>query len=129
MPIRTQIVCDGCQDKKQDTNHWYTLTIRKHAAEVALLALKPDGRPYVEGDGLQQYYCGRYCLHEAINKWMDDLTQQAQGQPRSDPSLTTDIAQDRENPAKTEDSGKLTQRAILLKRGAPSIADNDELPT
>lgn len=81
VPISTQILCDGCQEKKKETNHWYTLTIRQQTAEVARLTLQPDGRPNAERDGLQQYYCGRYCVLEAMNKWMDTLN----GQPSSDP--------------------------------------------
>jgi hypothetical protein len=37
------------------------------------LTLQPDGRPFAERDGLLQYFCGRYCLLEAVNKWMDEL--------------------------------------------------------
>jgi hypothetical protein len=73
VPITTQILCDGCQEKQKETNHWYTLTIRQQTAEVARLTII-DGQPNAERDGLQQYYCGRYCLFEAMTKWMDAVT-------------------------------------------------------
>jgi hypothetical protein len=77
MPLTTQILCDGCQTAKKDSNHWYALTVRRQGIEVTPLMLRPDGRPHAERDGLQQYFCGRYCLHNALTKWMDDLLVQA----------------------------------------------------
>lgn len=82
MPRITQILCDGCQATKKEANHWYTLTPSEQNAEIAPLELKPDGRPYSERDGLQQYFCGRSCLLQAITKWMDGLNT---GQPSSRP--------------------------------------------
>jgi hypothetical protein len=76
MPLRTQILCDGCQAPKKESNHWYALTVRRQSIEVTPLVLRPDGRPHAERDGLQQYFCGRYCLLNALTKWMDELVLQ-----------------------------------------------------
>jgi hypothetical protein len=83
MPLVTQILCDGCKIAKKETNHWYAVTLHQRSIEVGPLTFKPDGRPYAERDGLQQYYCGRYCILEAMNKWMDAIP----NQPSSDPTL------------------------------------------
>jgi len=74
MPIVTQILCDGCKTAKQKTSHWYTLTIRQCTVEISRLHLQPDGRPSAERDGLLQYFCGSYCLLEAVTRWMDSLS-------------------------------------------------------
>jgi hypothetical protein len=74
MPLVTHIVCDGCRTTKKDTTQWYTMTRRQETAEVSPLHFRADGRPYAERDGLQQYFCGRYCLIAALTKWMDELT-------------------------------------------------------
>jgi hypothetical protein len=129
MPLTMQILCEGCQAKKNDTNHWYTLTIRQQIAEVAPLTLKPDGRPYAERDGLQQYYCGRYCLLEAMTKWMDALTTQPSGiQPSSDPVLQLKNEQKTENKQQTEPAKSIPPRLFVLKRSAEPLTDSD-LPT
>jgi hypothetical protein len=73
MPIVTQILCDACQSAKQKNSHWYTLTIRQGTVEISRLSLQPDGRPSAERDGLQQYFCGSFCLLEAITRWMDSM--------------------------------------------------------
>jgi hypothetical protein len=125
MPLTTQILCDGCQAKKKDTNHWYTVIFRQQTAEVAVLTVRADGRPYVERDGLQQYYCGRYCILEAMNKWMDALTRQP-----SDPSLQLQLkneqATDNEQPI--EPARRVPPKTIVLKRSAETLrntADRD----
>jgi hypothetical protein len=112
MPLKTQIVCDGCQAKMKETNHWYTLTIREHSTEVAILTLTPDGRPYGERDGLQQYYCGRYCLLGAMNKWMDALARQ--------PSDSTISMGTREQ--SNQRTPSVPQRSIVLKRATPTTS-------
>ena len=76
MPVRTQIFCDGCKAKKQDTNQWYTLTIQQQSAEVAPFTVLPIEQRDAEEGTVRQYYCGRYCLYEALSKWMDELTKQ-----------------------------------------------------
>lgn len=85
MPLVIQILCDRCKVPKQATNHWYTVTIRQRSFEVGPLTLKPDGRPAVEREGLQ-YFCGRYCVLEAFNLWMEELS----GQPSPDPLLQSE---------------------------------------
>jgi hypothetical protein len=118
MPLTTQILCDGCQAKKKDTNHWYTVTFRQQTAEVALLTLKPDGRPYAERDGLQQYYCGRYCILEAMNKWMDALTRYP-SDASVDHQLNKEQAIDKEQ--QIELVRRVSARTIVLKRNADPI--------
>ena len=77
MPLVKQILCDGCKIAKTETNHWYAATVSQRSIEVCPLDLQPDSRPYSERDGLVQYFCGRYCVFEAMNKWMDKLNRQS----------------------------------------------------
>jgi hypothetical protein len=122
MPLTTQILCDGCQAKKKDTNHWYTVIFRRQTAEVAVLTLKADGRPDAEREGLQQYYCGRYCLLEAMNKWMDAVPRQ-----RYDP-LPQQNEQATDNEQQIEPRRIVSPKAIVLKRNAealPKTIDRD----
>jgi hypothetical protein len=81
MPLVTQILCDGCKTTKKETNHWYAITIHQRSLEVGPLKLQPDGRPHAERDGLLQYFCGRYCVLEALNKWMDELNTESSPDP------------------------------------------------
>jgi hypothetical protein len=74
MPIVSQIVCDGCQTVKKQTNHWYTLIINNKQEAC----LRPMARSLIEqlradAAGVQ-YFCGRRCVNEALDRWMDDLT-------------------------------------------------------
>jgi hypothetical protein len=122
MPLTTQILCDGCQAKKKDTNHWYTVRFHRQTAEVAVLTLRADGRPYAEREELQQYYCGRYCLLEAMNKWMDAVTRQPYDPLLHQNERATD------NPQQSEPSRIVSPKAIVLKRTAeplPNTIDRD----
>ena len=111
MPFAAQIICDGCQAKKMGTNHWYTITFRQQTAEVAVLTLAADGRPHAERDGVQQYYCGRYCILEAMNRWMDALNRQSSALPPQCQLENEQAGEQRIEPARTAPS-----KAIVVKR-------------
>ena len=74
MPIVSQVICDGCQAVKKQTNHWYTLVIHdnREACIRPMAASPPDLlKPDVAGI---QYLCGRRCVIEALDHWMDRFT-------------------------------------------------------
>jgi hypothetical protein len=73
MPIISQILCDGCQAVKKQTNHWYTLFINdKHEACLRPMAMTPVELCQADVAGVQ-YLCGRRCVSEALDRWMDGL--------------------------------------------------------
>jgi len=75
MPIVSQIVCDGCQAVKKETNHWYTLVIGDgHEACLRPMACTPSSLLQVKAPGAVQYLCGRLCAIEALDRWMDGVT-------------------------------------------------------
>jgi hypothetical protein len=54
MPIISQIICDGCQAVKKQTNHWYTLVFtEEHQACLRPMAMTPT---------------------KPLEHWMDSLT-------------------------------------------------------
>ena len=74
MPIISQIICDGCQAVKKQTNHWYTLVFtEEHQACLRPMAVTPLHHVGSDVMGLY-YFCGRRCVHEALEHWMDSLT-------------------------------------------------------
>jgi hypothetical protein len=74
MPIISQILCDGCQAVKKQTNHWYTLVISDgHEACLRPMAMTPIELFQADAHGVQ-YFCGRRCVSEALDRWMDGLT-------------------------------------------------------
>jgi hypothetical protein len=74
MPIISQILCDGCQAVKKQTNHWYTLVINeKQEACLRPMAMTPFDLLQADVAGVQ-YLCGRRCVSEALDRWMDSLT-------------------------------------------------------
>jgi hypothetical protein len=74
MPIISQIICDGCRAVKKETNHWYTLVIRdKQEACPRPMAMTPVDLFQEDVAGVQ-YLCGRRCVSEALDRWMDGLT-------------------------------------------------------
>ena len=74
MPIISQIICDGCQAVKKQTNHWYTLVINdKQEACLRPMAVSTVDLLKTDAAGLQ-YLCGRRCVVEALDRWMDSLT-------------------------------------------------------
>ena len=74
MPIISQIICDGCQAVKKQTNHWYTLVFtEEHQACLRPMAVTPLHQVGSDVMGLH-YFCGRRCVHEALEHWMDSLT-------------------------------------------------------
>lgn len=74
MPIISQIICDGCQAVKKETNHWYTLVIdNDHQACLRPMALTPSNLLKPGGHGVQ-FLCGRLCAIGALDAWMDTMT-------------------------------------------------------
>ena len=73
MPIIPQILCDGCHAVKKETNHWYTLTTDKHGVCVRPLQLPSEWSATDPAQSFQ-FFCGRFCLLEALTKWMDGMT-------------------------------------------------------
>ena len=74
MPIISQIICDGCQAVKKQTNHWYTLVINEdHEACIRPMAMTPIDLLKADAAGVQ-YLCGRRCVIGALDQWMDHLT-------------------------------------------------------
>lgn len=75
MPIMSQIVCDGCQAVKKETNHWYTLVVgHDHEACVRPMRFTPSALLQVGAPAGVQYLCGRLCAIEALDRWMDEVT-------------------------------------------------------
>jgi hypothetical protein len=74
MPIISQIICDGCQAVKKQANHWYTLVIEENQQVVLRpMAMSPVELLKTDAAGIQ-YLCGRRCVAEALDRWMDRLT-------------------------------------------------------
>ncbi|HET7058952.1 MAG TPA: hypothetical protein VFI05_09475 [Nitrospiraceae bacterium] len=75
MPIVSQIVCDGCQAVKKETNHWYTLAIGDdHEACLRPMACTPSILLQAGAPGVVHYLCGRLCAIEALGRWMEGVT-------------------------------------------------------
>jgi hypothetical protein len=74
MPIISQILCDGCQAVKKQTNHWYTLVINDDRdACLRPMATTPVDLFKADAAGVQ-YLCGRRCVIDALDHWMDSPT-------------------------------------------------------
>ena len=73
MPIISQIICDGCQAVKKETNHWYTLIINPSEACLRPMATTPVDFFKADAAGVQ-YLCGRRCVIEALDHWMGRFT-------------------------------------------------------
>ena len=59
---------------KKQTNHWYTLVIsEQHEACLRPMAMSP-AELFQAGAAGVQYLCGRRCVSEALDRWMDGLT-------------------------------------------------------
>lgn len=76
MPIVTQVLCDGCHTVKKETNHWYSLTVHEQTVSIGPLRMTAEGQPCVERGSTQQYFCGQYCVLEALMRWTDLFTTQ-----------------------------------------------------
>ena len=73
MPILAQIICDGCQTVKKETNHWYTLVINaRHEACIRPMAYTPPSLLQL-GVSHVSYFCGMRCAIDGITQWMDQL--------------------------------------------------------
>jgi hypothetical protein len=68
------VLCDGCQAVKKETNHWYCLTVHEDGVTIGPLKMTLEGQPCVDRGTVQQYFCGRYCVLEALTRWMDLFT-------------------------------------------------------
>jgi hypothetical protein len=74
MPIITQILCDGCQAVKKETNHWYTLVV-DDSDGVYLRPMAHTPPALLQQDPSHvSYFCGRRCAMDGIGQWMDTLT-------------------------------------------------------
>jgi hypothetical protein len=74
MPIVSQIMCDGCQAVKKETNHWYTLVIgADHEACLRPMAFTPSNLLQAGAPEVVQYLCGRLCAIEALDRWMEGV--------------------------------------------------------
>jgi hypothetical protein len=78
MPIVAHIVCDGCQAVKKDTNHWYAISVENQSFCIKPLALPADWATKNFPDSSFQFYCGRYCAVEALTRWMNKLSDEAE---------------------------------------------------
>lgn len=75
MPIMSQIVCDGCQAVKKETNHWYTLVIgHDHEACIRPMSFTPAALLQAGAPAGVQYLCGRLCAVAALDRWMESAT-------------------------------------------------------
>jgi hypothetical protein len=84
MPIISQIICDGCPAVKKQTKHWYTLVINEqHDACIRPMAMSPVDLLKPDAVGVQ-YLCGRPCVVEALDRWMDGLTALQASDSRAD---------------------------------------------
>jgi hypothetical protein len=71
----SQIVCDGCQAVKKETNHWYTLVVgHDHEACLRPMGFTPSALLQAGAPAGVQYLCGRLCAIEALDRWMDAVT-------------------------------------------------------
>ncbi len=74
MPIVAQIICDGCQTVKKETNHWYTLVLNdQHEACIRPMCHTPPSLLQL-GAAHVSYYCGMRCAIDGITQWMDGMT-------------------------------------------------------
>jgi hypothetical protein len=74
MPIAAQIICDGCQTVKKETNHWYTVVLdNQHQACLRPMSYTPPSLLQL-GISHVSYFCGRRCAMDGIGQWMDSLT-------------------------------------------------------
>ncbi len=72
MPVLLQTVCDGCGRVKKEANHWYTLEcIGTSEAKVRPMGSSPTP---MDAQGFK-YLCGRRCIAESLDRWMDGLSQ------------------------------------------------------
>ncbi len=73
MPIVAQIICDGCEAVKKETNHWYTLVINNNH-EACLRPMSHTPPSLLQLGALQvSYFCGMRCAIDGITHWMDQL--------------------------------------------------------
>ena len=72
MPVVIQTVCDGCGVVKKEANHWYLLEfVGMSEAKVRPMGLSPAA---VNAQDVK-YLCGRRCVAQSLDRWMDRLSQ------------------------------------------------------
>ena len=72
MPVLIQTVCDGCGMVKKEANHWYTLEF----AGTSEVKVRPMGPSPASVDAQNvKYMCGRRCIAESLDRWMDRISQ------------------------------------------------------
>ena len=72
MPVVMQTICDGRGMVKKDANHWYTLEF----TGMSEAKVRPMGPSPVVVDGKHlKYLCGRRCIAESLDRWMDQINQ------------------------------------------------------
>ena len=72
MPVVIQTICDGCGMVKKEANHWYTIEF-SGTSEVKIRPMGPSPAS-IEGKHLT-YLCGRRCIAESLDRWMDRINQ------------------------------------------------------
>ena len=72
MPVLLQTVCDGCGMVKKEANHWYTLELMG-TSEAKIRPMSPAPASVCVQD--LKYLCGRRCIAESLDRWMDRLSQ------------------------------------------------------
>jgi hypothetical protein len=72
MPVVIQTICDGCGTVKKDANHWYTVEFTG-MSEAKVRPMSPSPAS-VDARHLK-YMCGRRCIAESLDRWMDQINQ------------------------------------------------------
>ena len=72
MPVVIQTICDGCGMVKKEANHWYTLELTG-TSEAKVRPMGPS--PASPGAQNLKYMCGRRCIAESLDRWMDRISQ------------------------------------------------------
>jgi hypothetical protein len=72
MPVLMQTLCDGCGMVKKEANHWYTLEF----VGTSEAKVRPMGPAPASMDAHHlKYFCGRRCVAESLDRWMDRNSQ------------------------------------------------------
>jgi hypothetical protein len=73
LPLVAQMVCDNCQMVKKQTNHCYAISLEKNSFCLKPVGLTADWASKSSPDSSVQYFCGRFCVVEALTRWMNNL--------------------------------------------------------
>lgn len=72
MPVVIQTICDGCGMVKKEANHWYTVEFTG-TSEVKVRPMGPSPTS-LDAQNLKNM-CGRRCIAESLDRWMDQINQ------------------------------------------------------